>query len=667
MLFWANELQASNFPKVTNSDFYTEAFKSIRLDALAKLMFGMHFGGEHLRKISSDNAAVFVDRFRQQYNVPLTTVSEQGIKISYIVDVFKEGDKTKSEKSFNDQSVSLLELLRQAFPDKSVYSAQGFGHRLSSLPLPVDDTTKNIPAAGLFFEEWININVIGRQLFEYSRRANSWPQFCGLLLQWEKEVGEKIKNLVDHFNEFYKDPAKFELLIPIIRNSQYKSLSAIPEPKMLSDKLGLYYNKTGGSKERVNLVLTSRFQSFFRAYRKLRGSLLAVITQTAKIIETERMRRIDKSGSHDSQSLRMSMINILESITDYRKYISERSKYFSKFTKDQPLHLREEDLFLAAHSWKLFIAGNNDRQSRMTEKAFLAFKKMHVDFKERLASNCKIHTKKGSYTLTFAYNEELSKPILVIDGQTPTMILVGLSEVFNVLKKSVGDVDPASLRYLMLKIFYNEIWLLPLVKGESLNSTWYTVPLYAIENYNYDSISPGSLLPRDIDQTTRTALNLSEVNMEFPQLIEHKMFFENFMKVVFTVQHLIDVAKCQEDTTLDEIGEALIIKHHQTKFAQSESAFESAIRSISDLFIEFPQDPNAIELMSEKEHEYWHAVTGVWKGILPIPVDENTSDSKYHVEFTTEIISEWSARLNESIPHATVLYYLLCDRSIERV
>jgi hypothetical protein len=58
--------------------------------------------------------------------------------------------------------LEIIDLLRDAFPDKKKFNTQAHGHRNLMIELPYDESTKSISSENLPLGEWVNLNAIIR-------------------------------------------------------------------------------------------------------------------------------------------------------------------------------------------------------------------------------------------------------------------------------------------------------------------------------------------------------------------------------------------------------------------------------------------------------------------------------------------------------------------------
>jgi hypothetical protein len=660
LLFWTTQLTDKKVEHATLSDDGLKtAFVSNAPAVLAKLMFGLTMSGNATVK-SSLLQDLFIQKFRIERGVLKLEITEAEVKADFLIDVSKRLD---GKQPFHDQTIEIVNIMRQAFPNKELYKSQGHGHKLPLFPLPYDDTTRQIPAKALPFEEWVDTNAILRQLFEYSNRPADWNEFCDELQAWESSIASMIKEINQSFAQFYNGSSTATIFASVVEYAAYRSLKSIKPPKSISDPFGIYYDK-GKPEPLPGLKLKSKYQKFFDAYSSLRSSLTAFFQQFANTLYSVIKNAGDPTHVIDNQTRRLSFINLFEAIKTVRIYNEQRQAHFNKYLS-KSTGINESDLIAVAFTWKQFASGRFERTIKLIEKSATALKTLLADFEKKLTSNCKARSKGGDYQLQYLNDPQTKFPLVVVRVDAPMQIIEGLKTAFDCIKEAIGQQDAETLRHFMLSYRFENIYILPLIKGNSLNDRWYSFPLHAFENNEFEGLGSHHFVGSIIDGQVQKALKLKDWTTVAPKILEARSLLENFTTMQLIVQHLKDLGEILS-SNLDEVGQELGSKHYANKMNESSIALQFVLDFFTKLISQYPEGVD-INTLPEQERDFWLLLHEIHKNILPVPRPEDDVDENYEATITPAIVADWSDRLEICSALMGHLYFVLCGKYIASI
>jgi hypothetical protein len=661
--FWLNKLndQSVNYEIVSELD-YKYAFETLDVNTLASLMCGMTYQQKTI-ELKYKYLNYFTEKLRLRYSIPELIIRDDEVRANYIIDI---NQNDEDNKSFNDRSMEIISLLRKAFPEKTKYSTQGYGHRLPLLGLPFDGTHKEILSENVPLEQWVEINTIIRKRFEYSQLPTNWEDFNKKLNLWESELVDIIKQFNESFNTFYCEDRGYKYLIQLVNNANYKNLTSLKAPQSVVEPFGIAYDKISAQfgQSRDNLIeskLNSRYENFFKSYSNFRLSIENFVRQSGGVLYhkmktiTEPEYIIDENIEHLSQR------NLFDAITKSSIYQKEK-KQFSKFTFNNELTVFAKLLTATAYTWNQFLANRLDKQNNISQKGDKHINKLKSDFESKLIKECKIRSKQSDFILK--YQNDIStnhNAIIRIEVEEPFTILFALEDVFKAIKNAVEQPEYTSLKYLMLETSFSEFKILPLVKGKTLNNQWNQIPLYAFHTYELGNISPHHFMLKTINDDIIQKSQLLDWSALLVKIKDVKHFSEQFMKIRILNEHLLDMKDLIEKN-IDAIAENMLTIHFKDKMQELQTAFQFVLDYLAILIVEFPLNEE-LYTTNEFEKEYFDTLFRIKDNLFPVPKGE---EEDYQLVINIDVMSNWSERLKTCSENVGMLYFLLCGKYINQ-
>lgn len=665
VMFWQKNIlnNAKQIDCISEEDFELP-FKTLDLERLSKLMLGMYYYNDFTNSIRLKHGHHFISRLKNFYKIPDLAISAQEIHINYIIDVL---EKTE-DVSVHDRVIEIIDLVRNAYPEKEKYNTQGHGHRLNLLASPVDDTRKSISADSLMLDEWVNLNSITIKQYEYTKRPKDWIEFMEHLSKWENSCIQIITDLNSALSSFFESNGEYKYIIPLVDNSQYSTKFSLKEPQSISDPLGLYVKKSVKNKRSLSFndpndkkkqhKLTSRHEAFFKSYREYRSAMENFITQSGLAVYHYLKNKQNKAHQIDENNERLTHVNLYSTIEELPTYLSQKKEKFQKYEATGNKTITKDLLYTTAVSWKQFLNRTGSWQKKVSAQKI---KQLQLDFEAGILKKLKAIPKSVDYTVKYLCGTSTDdKAVFVINAENYAMFLIGIKDIYAILKDVIGSPDYTSLKQLMLQTNFSEFFFIPIANGRTINNHWYRFPLYVFRDKDFDQLAVHHWVLKPIDDRIISDLKLKTWESVIPKMIELKKLPEEFGRVRVLVEHLKDLAHFSS-INLDEIGANIIQSHHVHVGGEIQKSMQSILDLLSALLDQFPFDE--IKYSSDEfEKEYWGAIFNIKDHIFPTAKGD---DEQYELLMNSEIVSAWAKRLETCSNSVGILNFLLQDKYIK--
>lgn len=639
LIFWAKQLQFnSKFTLDIPEEQYEKVFQTLSIEKLSKLMLGM-FYSENYNSIRLKFAPYFITRLQERFKIPLILVDDE-ITVHFLVDILKE----KEIASLHDKTIELIDLLRDAFPDKQKFNTQGHGHRLQLISMPHDATCKEISINNLPLAEWVSINATSSNLYEFSKRPKNWEEYHKILNHWEYDINNLIMEFNTAFSSHFKknNEKDYTSLIPLMNNANYSSLSDIKAPQSISDYLGIYFDSRQKSLNQNTsaVLLKTKYHDFFKHRQDFRRSIENFIVQSGRTIyeKLDEITNPNKEHNEDFESL--SLTNLFDAIQKHVKYSKQKQVLFQKFSFLNIAKINTDTLLTSAILWKHFLIA--DKKKFVADSSSNKFHQIKSDFETRILKGCKIKSKINNITIRYINNQSTNnKPVLLINTHHPILSFSNLESAYNIVKEAIDNPDYSSLKYLMLKIWFPEVYFIQLIEGKPIYNEWHEMPLYLFIDDTFKELGIQNLIPKIIDVNIVKNLALENWSELFPKIDELKKLSEAFIQVRGLVEHLFDL-KYFEKADLKEIGNKILQDHIQVIGDEIQRSFQYVLDGLFELLSLFPFDENKFNT-DEFEQEYWNSLFIIRDNLFPT---DKGDEEEYKINLDLSSIGNWIQRLN---------------------
>jgi len=637
-LFWLKNI-ANNKENVLifAESKFESAFKILDSKSLSKLMLGMYSYSPELDAIRKKYTEYFIDRIKSDFDIIHLTVVGNEVHVHYIIDILKND----IERTTNDFVVNILDIIRTALPDKKQFNSQGYGHRLQTLSVDYDSTHKTISIGNLPLEEWVNINSCIIKLYEYKNRPVDWNEYMILLNEWETLIKGKINEFNTSFNKLFKGSKNYVPVVPIMQNALFERTETITEPKSITDPLGIYGKEERDKKQMagqklINDKLKYKYKELFKSLSDFKGSIETFIQQSAQTLYSKVKLKTEEGHTHDENIERLSQINLYDAIEKLREYNHQYKSTLGNIDTKHTSKIEINSLLTTATFWKGFL--NNNTKG---EHSFKQILKLKLDFESRIIKDCKQASKSNPFSIKYVNSTATNeKPILLIDSESPFWSRMGLKQAYNIVQKAVNNPEYASLKYLMLQLWFSNIYFIQTVYNKSINNKWNEVRLYTIKDKLFEELALINSIPQPIETNILENLNIeswTKLNSEFNDINKAS---EAYGKLILLVDHYYDLRLFNE-IELDESDQKKLKQHVQNIGLEVQQSFQNVLDSLVGWINMFSVDETTY-LNSEEEQEYFKAILSIRDNLFPEPKED---EGKYQLEMNMQVISGWIERL----------------------
>lgn len=658
ILFWLKHLpNRQNSIKNIDDEDFKSAFERLDLPVLSKVMFGMFYYSPEYNKIREKYLSVFLSKLRNRYKIPLLQVDSE-VTINFIVDPLSE----KQNSNLHAEVIEIIDLVRYALPDKLRYNTQGYGHRFRMFSGIHDDTHKTIPIENLPAEEWTSLNSITNRLFEFSKRPLNWESFHEQLSGWEVEIQDRLQQLNDCLLAYRKGGYDTEHLHPIVNRNSIYTFRQIPLPQSVSDPFGIYGKAESKTDIRstdsntVNFQLTTKYDKFFKSYSDLHSGIENFINRVTKITEAMVQAPANVYNNNQSVEINASLKILFDTIEKYPAFREHKQLQFKRYAKHSQNIFTEQSLISTAFIWKDFIGKN---RITVSESPALRMSRLKGDFVQKIIKGCKQINRKTKYKVEYIHDDDGSIPIFLVDTANPCLSLLGMKEIYDVLKAAIDAPDYSSLKQLMLQKYFLKFRFILLTHGKILKKEWIEFPQYLFRDKSFEEIAFYHSVPKPIDPDILSALNLdswSEVlSSKFDEVSK---FSVAYTTILTNVEHVSDLDYFTK-IELDEEGTKMVGKQLDISISLAQKSFQEVLNYFTLLLKIFPYDDTDT---SELQSEYWRLLFDIRNKLFPTETDGREN---YEAVLDMEIIKNWAVNLSESIGNVGLLTLLLYGKYID--
>jgi hypothetical protein len=652
-MFWS-----SQFPDNTNvsiqisGECVEEAFAKLELEVLSKVMLGLHFYSKEYDQMRLKSAPVFIRRMRDRYKIPELIVEEE-VTINYILDITSETE----EFSVHDQVLEIIDIIRDAFPDKKKFNTQAHGHRNLMIELPYDESTKTISSENLPLGEWVNLNAIIRKLHEYSQRPADWFDFLNQLKSWEHDVKGLLRDFMEAFATLKRTNGV--KLVKVMEQGNRDFGFELKFPQSIADPFGLYVRISKTKSKSVDLArgaikentLNARHQQFFKNYRDFKSDIENFIKQSGKVVYERLKNSQEPSYPVDSHLLHLSYVNLFNAIVKRKPFVEEKNKSFKDLLKLKVSEISEAELFGIATIWRDFntaFPSNNFKNLALKEK----ITGVKTDFENAIIKILRRLSKDSGYSMRYVNSQATDfEPVFIIDAPSSAEVLIAINSVYDGLRNLISQPDYSSLKQLVMLRFFVTIYIIPLVSGRTFNHNYYKFQEYLFRDFAFNELKLHHLMTHPMPEHLIKSLSIGSWIDIYSPMNDIYVLHSEYVKMRLLVEHLADLQHFDKIDTLDEHGHELVVMHMEKATEKLQLLFQSVLDKLTDIlnFHEF----NHLDI--ESETLYIEDLNQIKNSLFPTTKGDEVN---YEAKLTMDIIAKWAARLgglNESWGRFTLI------------
>lgn len=654
-LFWLSQTKnnAADLNLLKENEFIP-AFKLLDLQQLSVLMLGMHFYSKIFDNYRSNLSPMFNDRLRKQFQIPHLEISHD-VKFDFVIDLSKEDQQSR----WHDNTIRIIDLLRNAYPEKAVYRSQGHGHRMESIPSFNDETKKDIPAENLPLTKWVNINSNSIALVDYPERADDWTEFHRRLETWEAEIKEILSAFSRSFQNF-KKINKFDALTAVSDQSKYKSLNRLVSPKILVDPLGLpTKNKAERSKQRKDdkdhkeFYFANKYDGYIKSFNDYKFALENFVRQSGQSC-FEGARLVVESTPINDHNLHLSYVNLYDAAIKRETFQKQRKQLFKRFSGGKTA-ISDADLFLTATIWKSYwttIHANDIKRIQLSE----GISGIRNDFQDKLSKSIKAINANEVFKIIYRNNEATGfLPVFTLKVEDPIKSIEAMEACYNLIFDCIVGTEYQSLKYMMLTRYFPKIYFITEISENLFDNKWLSFPLHSFLDTPFGSLPVYRFQAEDIDPETSAKLNLKTWLSIHPGAEMIRKLAEEFERLKLYLGHLVDLKFFNENEDMDEMGNAMIMKHVEEVGNLTTELWNDLLERLTNLAKDFPVDLSNVG--DPDELDYWIVLSELMGAMIP---KEAELDKAY---FDIHSLGGWSNHIN-SITLKWGIFMLLLQKKV---
>jgi hypothetical protein len=607
-----------------------------------------------------------------------------GFSKSSIIDFEKLNDSKLSdyavEESNNylhDEAMRRVKLLRGILPDRDAYACQGYGHKLWSNELPLDDTQKTgIPITQLPPRWLTSINSTFRGLAEQPHRPKTWEEYAKSIFKLREQNIKAMEHLESGLKAYFQKQKPDQLFGKLVNVEQWyqyqRMLSKSPLiPSCAVDEWG-FIDEFGltPSEEHVTirgLALQKHklFLIYSRKYIQYLSNFFNQSTHTmvlnsirGKGIRDESRKRAFEQKAIESglrpRFIRLSRINLSDCVKILPSFQRKFRQTFGHFFEISNLNDLEKQELIAFHrAWCMwyFFSANPNLTHRKPEKEYVK----NID---RVIKSIKKNIEKGlsgissedllisiaSYDLFW---EDKHALWISIDGKNGLDVYNSVDKIFPEIFNSLNNFKDKELIRFIFGINWPLIIVVPKIQGSCLADKAWRVDSDTL----LWGTSEGKLgwwnfvvqYPIPKDALAKLNINIWDI----PKLEVATRFAQNTFKLSLQLASIKDLERLPE---LDDQGIKYLEIYVQKLMDEISVVVQIVLDSAAEMMNIFGElsrseccdHPNMVESMN--------ALIEMGKYITPVP------DPQGKITLELRTIFEWADRLNEGRTYAIIAY-----------
>ncbi|KHD11568.1 hypothetical protein PN36_01115 [Candidatus Thiomargarita nelsonii] len=606
--FWAGYLHLDTplLSWLSKTDL-EKALPTLPLDYLAEVVFALSFAWKtSFNNWLNAHRSTLLTRFKQDTQTVFIEDDGETIRAHFILDIAQlaESDTDKDNNKLHEAGVHRVHLLRQLLPDRKKYGCQGYGHRVEILQLPHDDTEKTgIPAASLPPTKAVNLNATFRRLGGYDLRLDTWDKYVQTMLHLRTSIVDRLEELQKALSIYFQSKPFINSFDKHINTNEYEKCRELIKlhpsfPKCAVDEWGFIEenlksdqksedNQPQSSEEKHYALALQQHKIYLSMTRTLTSSLSNFLTQALQIIilnarlgraktsdQKEQIKKVAEQGgiNINPRFRHLSTVNFaeaLKALPDFQREFRQKFSHLLDIKELNQLEKRENDVFLTAWNIWFYFAHHPER----------VVKKLEQSAKKRLANTLEQIRKSIRKQFRKLSNEGIDakimsecvywngQPTLWISYniQNPIELHIHRDSVIKALKTGMGTNENGTTKCYAYDFFWQNIAVVPLVKGRSLDNTVYT------EEKDWWHYVPKTLSSQQLEE-----LNLSI--WETPLLDLAKQFRQAVGKLFGFVTHINDFNRLPEEQDM------ALLQHYVTEQSgYMSSAYQNVLDRLTDM------------------------------------------------------------------------------------
>lgn len=618
---------------------------------------------------------IFLKSIYTQYNILYIQKDTDEIDCLYFWDIIDEKVDTEESNIVHAKSIRIIELLRFAYPDYNKYKIKGVGHKISFITDDYDSSVKEIPAENLLLPPFVKVNSTFINLYRFSKRPQTWGQYVNRILYTRHKFVEVLQKqhtaLVTYHKK--KDHSVIPQYIQEYGNTLGEELNSLTLkeellPQQVTDRWGntsehqskaFKQNNTLSDKQSISI---EKYKDFLSQYREYFNSTENYLRQSAFSLLRTIKERLKEDVSEVEDYRRISLVgNLHKSYLVLPAFQKSFRAHFEKFADTASLsrleHAENKLISELCFLYRHFLNSENFIPGNASAEASSKLKQIHHNLQKNIEKKLNTLGKADDISFKIHYDKIPGACLIIAGFHSCTDSITNLSTIYNTLADIISVEDETSVKALIIDKHFSSVYILPLVRGRSLNMQWHRFKSYNLNNSDFEDLATYNLMPDDIPANIISAFDIQSWEDTSEEIIALKELLEYVNTMYMLAFTFMQYKEAEE--IYDEHGEDIFMKYVSKTDILLQEHFQKAVdlftnhrdRCLND-FYDYKNDAEKLEL-SELIIETYS---------LFYPDDKYSQDSK----ITTESIGEWLLRLESLKEKVAVIYFFYSDKVIER-
>lgn len=672
VLFWHDYLKQAQIAIPVDEELLSLS-KQATIGDLAVLLFGLDVLALTKQQLIEAIQEIFLTRLTEKYNIPLIERNEGEIKAHFLIDVFSQ-DSTdgKAVRVAPSRKLEIVRLLRLAFPTYAKFSTQGYGHGIETQIMTFDDSIAHIPKENLPNPFFQTINSISRNLILWPYRPSNWREFVESEIEIRKAFlrnSEVLRSrLVKYYHEKRTQKAIKILATELETVVHENSSGSNFYPKSVSDCLGMVSEQqdkkpygftinpfdniddgtlSGHSKP----VATQIYDQIWESRRLYYFQMDNFFRHCKKVIDFAGiyLRLGPDNIPHISRSnIQEAFLHLISHQTSFANLFG---KYLNAPEAEKFINKEFETVLDLLTMWESFTNPKSKELLPFVISGKKRLEKHKVEFENLVRKNLDEISIALDATVKVRFCPIFKSVFVTIDSSSPIQLLSAVQMAYTALFKAYGSRHPYELESTMLKMYYNDFFIIPLLFGKALNRSAYKFQLHNFQGEGAESLKPHNWVPFPIEEEYLADLEIKFWGKEFdaPQ-----SFHNAFFILSANVERIAELEGLLGKIEGGSQGFNLLLNFILEAKTQCEEAFQKLLKPMNEqlsrmkIFIAKGNVPAS-------DDELFGLIKEFWKQILP-PRNEEIESDKITLHMSDWV--QWAQKLGESKYQALITYYV---------
>ena len=685
-LFWVGRFCLSWPLDDWLSDFsLEEAVDILPIEVLANVVFGVAHGyPAYFTEWMPEGRLKIIQRFRQSTRTVAIEDDGQKVTAHFIVELepsyssqsFIDKRIAAAKDRFHEETIVRLELLSKLLPDRISFAAQGYG--LWQGETFHDATRKTGIDRSHLSSGWLtSVNRTFRYLAAREFRPRTWPEFSNQIWSLRNDIITCFEQLKKGLQQYFRNRKLVGLVNESIdsdlRIHCVNRLNRSPFiPACAVDEWGLAgesgseasSEELPGRKSLVDRkgVAVQAYSPFLDMFRDFANHLSNFLNQLPNVMVLNSV--LGRSGKEPatraavkaaaeqleiSKMGRLSTLYLTETVKSLHRMQREYRNLLGQYVVEPELAALEHlELSLYRTVWELWCAFESQPQRVVETTRVLTEHGTEIlnRIRRRLRKEI-LRLTGGGVKISIASEklrwDEAPALWLTIDGNNAVASYEVLGELIAALRTSVDVVPDTEFRQHVLDLHWQNVVIVPLVKGESLLGS--ALRFQIVSLLVRDELERWQFWHHPLSSEAMAALNIKIC--EHPGLEPAQRYISNMSNLSFYAAHIADFSKLSE---LDEEGLSQIreyLGNAEARISEVLQASLDAVKDMADIFNRLgPQEtakrPHLVCAMQ--------ALGGIHSHLLP------TDGFDDQVQMNLAEVAEWAERLAKARESAGMVY-----------